>query len=95
MSAYLIFTREQTLDAEELAVSWGKIQATFAGHDVKVLAAYGAHEDLEGPRTEGTVIAEFSSMEAARAWYESSPYREVRQHRLRGAVYRGTLVAGV
>jgi uncharacterized protein (DUF1330 family) len=95
MSAYLIFTREQTLDAEELALYWSKIRATFAGHDVKILAAYGAHEDLEGPRTEGTVIAEFSSVEAARAWYDSPSYRDARQHRLRGAVYRGTLVAGV
>jgi uncharacterized protein (DUF1330 family) len=95
MSAYLIFTREQTLDAEELALYWRKIQVTFAGHEVKVLAAYGAHEDLEGPRTEGTVIAEFPSMESARAWYDSPSYRDARQHRLRGAIYRGTLVAGV
>ncbi len=94
MSAYLIFTRERTLDAEELALYWSKIRATFAGHEVKVLAAYGAHEDLEGPPTEGTVIAEFPSMAAAKAWYDSPAYRDVRQHRLRGAVYRGVLVAG-
>jgi uncharacterized protein (DUF1330 family) len=95
MSAYLIFTRERTLDAKELAIYWDKIRATFIGHEVKVLAAYGPHEDLEGPPTEGTVIAEFPSMEAAKAWYDSPSYREVRQHRLKGAVYRGTLVAGV
>ncbi|WP_249781027.1 DUF1330 domain-containing protein [Bradyrhizobium sp. dw_78] len=62
---------------------------------MKVLAAYGAYEDLEGPRTEGTVIAEFPSMEAAKAWYDSPSYRDARQHRLGGTVYRGTLVAGV
>ena len=62
---------------------------------MKVLAAYGTHEDLEGPRTEGTVIAEFPSMEAAKAWYDSPSYREVREHRLKGAVYRGLLVSGV
>jgi uncharacterized protein (DUF1330 family) len=95
MSAYLIFTRERTLDAKELAIYSDKIRATFIGHEVKVLAAYGPHEDLEGPPTEGTVIAEFPSMEAAKAWYDSPSYREVRHHRLKGAVYRGTLVAGV
>lgn len=95
MSAYLIFTRERTLDAKELAICWEKVRATFAGHDVKVLAAYGQHEDLEGSTTEGTVVAEFSSMEAAKAWYDSPAHREVRQHRINGAVYRGTLVAGI
>lgn len=95
MSAYLVFTREKTLDAAELEIYWSKIHATFAGHEVKLLASYGRHEDLEGPPTEGTVIAEFPSMEAARAWYDSPAYREVREHRLRGAVYRGLIVEGV
>jgi len=42
----------------------------------------GSHEDLEGAPTEGTVILEFPSIEAAKAWYNGSPYREVREHRL-------------
>jgi uncharacterized protein (DUF1330 family) len=95
MSAYLVFIREKTLDAGELEIYWRKIRATFAGHQVKLLASYGRHEDLEGSPTEGTVIAEFPSMEAAKAWYESPAYREVREHRFRGAIYRGLLVAGV
>jgi uncharacterized protein (DUF1330 family) len=95
MSAYLIFTREKTLDPKELAIYMEEIRATFAGHNIKVLAAYGPHEDLEGPPTEGTVIAEFPSMEAAKAWYDSPAYREVRLHRLNGAVYRGLIVEGV
>ncbi len=95
MSAYLVFIREQTLDAAELAIYWSKVQPTFAGHEVKVLASYGPQEDLEGLPTEGTVIAEFPSMEAAKAWYESPAYREVREHRFKGAIYRGVLVAGV
>ncbi len=95
MSAYLIFIREKTLDAAELEIYWSKIRATFAGHEVKLLASYGRHEDLEGSPTEGTVIAEFSNMEAAKAWYESPAYREVREHRHKGAIYRGLLVEGV
>lgn len=95
MSAYLVFTRDRTIDARELEIYWSQIRATFAGHQVKVLASYGAHEDLEGPPTEGTVIAEFPTMEAAKAWYNSPAYREVREHRFKGATYRGLLVAGV
>jgi uncharacterized protein (DUF1330 family) len=95
MSAYLVFTRERTIDARELEIYWSRIRATFAGHEVKLLASYGPHEDLEGPPTEGTVIAEFPSMEAAKAWYDSPAYREVREHRFRGAIYRGLLVAGL
>ena len=95
MSAYLIFTREKTIDRKELEIYWGQIRETFAGHSVKLLASYGAHEDLEGVPTEGTVIAEFPSMEAAKAWYDSPAYRAVREHRFKGAVYRGLLVEGV
>jgi len=95
MSAYFVFTREKTLDARELEIYWSKVKPTFAGHEVKVLASYGPHEDVEGPPTEGTVIAEFPSMEAAKAWYESPAYREVREYRFRGAIYRAVLVEGV
>jgi len=59
MSAYLIFTRDKTLDARELATYSKDVPATLAGHPVKVLALYGQHEDLEGASTEGTVILEF------------------------------------
>jgi uncharacterized protein (DUF1330 family) len=89
MSAYLIFTRERTLYAKELEIYWEKIRATFTGHEVKVLASYGQHEDLEGLPTEGTVIAEFPSMEAAKAWYDSPSYSEVRQHRSMGLSIEG------
>jgi uncharacterized protein (DUF1330 family) len=95
MTAYVIFTREKTLDKRELAAYSEGAPATLAGHEVKVLAFYGAHEDLEGPSTEGTVILAFPSMEAAKAWYNGTSYREVREHRFKGATYRATLVNGV
>ncbi len=56
MTAYLIFTRGKTLDESELATYSKEASATFARHEAKVLAFYGAHEDLEGASTEGTVI---------------------------------------
>ncbi len=95
MSAYLVFTRYTMLDEREMAAYSKDVPATLAGHPVKVLALYGDMEDLEGPPTEGTVILEFPSMEAAKAWYDSPAYREAREHRLKGATYRVTLVNGV
>jgi uncharacterized protein (DUF1330 family) len=95
MKGYIVFTREKTLDAAELAIYWDKIRTTFAGHEIKVLAAYGKHEVLEGDATEGVVIAEFPTFEAAKDWYDSAAYRGVRKHRQKGAIYRGLLVEGV
>ena len=95
MSAYLVFTRDKTLDEQELATYLKEAPATLAGHEAKVLAFYGSHEDLEGASTEGTVILEFPSIAAAKAWYNGSPYRRVREHRFKGATYRVTLVEGV
>jgi uncharacterized protein (DUF1330 family) len=95
MSAYLIFTREKTLDAQEMAAYSKDVSPTLAGHPVKVLALYGAHEDLEGAATEGTVILEFPSMDAAKAWYDGPAYRKVREHRFKGATYHVILIEGV
>ncbi len=95
MSAYVVFTREKTLDKLELATYLKDAPATLAGHGVKILALNGSHEDLEGPSTEVAVILEFPGIDAAKAWYNGSPYREVREHRLKGATYRVTLVEGV
>lgn len=95
MSAYLIFTREMTLDRRELEIYWETIKVTFEGHTFRILANYGEHVDLEGPATEGTVIAEFPSMEAAKTWYNGPAYREVREHLFKGAIYRGLLVQGI
>jgi uncharacterized protein (DUF1330 family) len=53
------------------------------------------YEDLEGAATEGTVILEFPSMDAAKAWYDGPAYRKVREHRFKGATYHVILVKGV
>jgi|SRR5580704_18960078 uncharacterized protein (DUF1330 family) len=95
MKAYLVFTRDKMIDEHEMAAYSKDVPATLAGHDVKILALYGKHEDLEGAPTEGTVILEFPSSEAAKAWYDGAPYRAVREHRFKGASYRVTLVEGV
>ncbi len=90
MKGYLVFTRDKTLDKNEMAIYQKDVPATFAGHEFKILALYGAHEDLEGEPTEGTVILEFPSTDTAKAWYYSEAYRAVRDHRFKGANYRVT-----
>ena len=95
MPAFMVFIREKTLNQSELETYWAKIRATMEGHPIKVLAAYGRHVTLEGPDVEGVVVAEFPSVEEARAWYDSPAYQDVAQHRFRGAVYRGLIVEGV
>jgi len=95
MSAYVVFMREKTIDQSELEAYWAKVAATMEGVPLKVLAAYGRHETLEGPDVEGVVIAEFPTLEEAHTWYNSPGYQEAAKHRQRGAVYRGLIVEGV
>jgi uncharacterized protein (DUF1330 family) len=95
MSAYLVFTREKTLDARELETYSKEVPPTLAGHNAKVLALYGKHEDLEGAPTEGTVIVEFPNAAAAKDWYDGPAYRKVREHRFKGATYHVILIEGV
>lgn len=95
MATYMVFTRESTQDQAELDTYMREVGATFKGHPVKTLAAYGPQQVLEGDAPEGVVIVEFPSTAEARAWYDSPAYQEVVQHRFKGARYRAVLVEGV
>ena len=95
MPAYAIFIREATRDRTELDLYAPKAAASLDGVTMKVLAAYGRQEVLEGPDVEGVVIVEFPDLAAAKRWYDSPTYREAREHRLRGADYRAVIVEGL
>ncbi len=95
MSAYIVFTRIKTLDQKELEVYWAGIEATLKGQPIEVLVAYGKHEVLEGDPIEGTVIAKFPTVKAAKDWYFSEAYQTVAKHRHKGAIYQGLIVEGV
>jgi uncharacterized protein (DUF1330 family) len=95
MAAYAVFIRESTRDATELETYSQQVGATLASHPINVLAAYGRQEVLEGPEVEGVVILEFPTLEAAKAWYGSPAYRQLREHRFRGADYRAVIVEGL
>jgi uncharacterized protein (DUF1330 family) len=95
MTAYAIFIREITHNQAELDTYIAAPNKGLDGLAVKILAAYGSLEILEGPTPEGVVIAEFPTIEAAKDWYFSDDYQQVVQHRFRGATYRAILVEGV
>lgn len=95
MTAYIVFQRETTHDQQALDRYSAHADATFAGHDVQVLADYGSHDVLEGPPVEGVVVLQFPDAAAARGWYLSEQYQEVVQDRFQGATYRAVLVDGV
>lgn len=95
MAVYIVFMRERTRDAAELETYSQQAGGTLAGHSVAVLAAYGPQEVLEGPAVEGVVILEFPTFDEAKAWYDGPAYREVREHRFRGADYRAVIVEGL
>jgi uncharacterized protein (DUF1330 family) len=72
-----------------------EVQASPRDPTMKLLALYGAQQELEGKAPEGTVILEFPSMEAAKAWYHSPGYQRAAPHRRKGADYRAFIVQGV
>ena len=95
MVAYVVFIRERVRDKEAFATYSGLSGPTLAGHDVKVLAAYGKNETLEGPPIEGAVMLEFPTIQAAKAWYDGEGYRDAREHRFKGADYRVFITGGL
>lgn len=95
MAAYVVFTRDRTTNAEELATYSKMAPAAMPGHNITPHVVYGPHEVLEGPPIEGMVIISFPSMDEAKAWYNSPAYTAAREHRIKGSDYRVVLVQGL
>ena len=95
MSAYVVFTREKTKNADDLAAYSKLAMPTFQSTNMSVKAAYGRQRVLEGPRTEAIAILEFPTFEEAEAWYDSPAYQEAVKLRFRGADYRAVIVESV
>lgn len=94
MPAYVVFTRENTIDTQEMETYTKLAKPTLSQHPGTPLAFYGELDVLEGSDFEGAVILEFPSMDEARAWYNSPEYLEAAKHRKAGANYRVFIVAG-
>ncbi|TVV70948.1 DUF1330 domain-containing protein [Sphingomonas solaris] len=95
MTTYLVFTRIVTKDQSQMDEYARTVGPTFKGHAATPLAAYGAQEILEGEPHEGMVILSFPDKAAAIGWYDGPGYREVREHRFKGADYQVTMVEGL
>ena len=95
MAAYLVFTRDKTLDQGELNTYSKMVPPTLAGREATIHAAYGKHETLEGAPVEGVVIISFPTYEAALDWYHSPAYAAAREHRFKGSEYRAVIVQGI
>jgi uncharacterized protein (DUF1330 family) len=73
--AYIIFT-EDIHDQEAMGAYTADAFPTIIDAAANVLAADGAAETLEGEwHGNQTVVLEFESVEAAKAWYESDAYQ--------------------
>jgi len=95
MPAYLVAVRNAIIDPEEMKLYGEKVRPTLAGHAVKPLAVYGKVRSADGKPVDGAVIMEFPTFEEAEAWYDSSAYQEVVQHRFKGGDYQTFIIQGV
>jgi uncharacterized protein (DUF1330 family) len=93
--AYVVFVCREILDPEALNTYRQRVNGTLVGHPARVLIDHGRFLILEGQGpVEGVTVYEFPSRDAARSWYDSVAYREIRQHRKKGAKYLVVLTEG-
>lgn len=95
MPAYVVITREKTLDSAKLEEYKQVAPATFEQHPVMMLASHGRREVVEGPAIEDILILEFASYDEALAWYRSPEYQAVSATRLQGGDYRIIITEGL
>ena len=93
--AYVVFVCREIADQEELNTYRQGVNGTLVGQSARIVIDHGRFLILEGQGpVEGLTVYEFPSREAARNWYDSVAYREVRQHRKKGAKYLVVLAEG-
>lgn len=79
MPAYIMLIREKTLDESRLESYWSKAPPTLDGRPIKVQAPNRCHVTLEGHELKGVVVAEFPSLEVARASYKIRAHQAAAQ----------------
>lgn len=95
MAAYIVITRESVRDQHEYDKYKIMVRPTFAGHNAQPLALGGRHEVVEGAPTDGVFLMEFPSYEEAVAWYRSSAYQAISQHRFASSDHRFIIFEGI
>jgi uncharacterized protein (DUF1330 family) len=95
MPAYVIASVSDAWDQEKLAEYRERNTDVVAAHGGRFIARGGPHETLEGDwAPKRLVIMEFPSLEAARGWYESDDYAELRKLRQAASVTDIVVVEG-
>jgi uncharacterized protein (DUF1330 family) len=95
MPAYVVCVCREMVDQGELNTYWERVNETLVDHKARVLMDRGRFLILEGQGpVQGVTVYEFPSRDAARSWHDSVAYREVRQHRKKGAKYLVILTEG-
>jgi uncharacterized protein (DUF1330 family) len=93
--AYIVFVCREIVDQGELNTYWQCVNETLVGHKARVLMDRGRFLILEGQGpVQGVTVYEFATKDAARNWHDSEAYREVWQHRKKGAKYLIILAEG-
>ena len=92
MPVYMIYICHSVSDRALLEKYWSSIGPTLEGEPIMLHAAYTPFEVLEGENVLAVVIAEWPSMEAAKAWYDSPGYKAIRHLRMDNAKYTSVLV---
>jgi uncharacterized protein (DUF1330 family) len=92
---YVVSICREIIDQAELNTYWQRVNETLVSHKARVLMDHGRFLILEGQGpVEGVTVYEFPTKDAARNWHDSAAYREVRQHRKKGAKYLVILTDG-
>lgn len=90
MAAYIIADVEVT-DPETYAEYRKVVPPTLEQYGGRFVVRGGAHETLEGDWQPGRVVVlEFDDVAAAKRWYDSPEYSEIKAIRQRAS--RGTLI---
>ncbi len=97
MPAYLIVYRESPVRDEESMTEYQRRnrESPPTGFDMKPLVVYGAVHALEGQAPDGVVMLQFSTVDEAKAWYNSPEYQASLPLRLRSAEYKTIIVEGI
>jgi uncharacterized protein (DUF1330 family) len=96
VTAYLIADVHFTGDAAELGEYRSKVLATLEPYGGRYLVRGGEFKILEGVWEPGRItMVEFPDVESARAWYESSAYREIAPLRSRNTDSKLLIVNGL
>jgi uncharacterized protein (DUF1330 family) len=96
MSAYLVVHISEVLDAETYARYRERAFASVERAGGRYLARGGAMTVLEGDwNPNRLIVVEFASVAAARAWWDSPGYAELKAMRQRSARTEMVVVEGV